>query len=105
MDLGYGIRDPGSGTIPDPGSRGQKGTGSRIRIRNTEGNHGACDTVPLLFQEKLLPRVLLANRHENFHREIMELVTLSLYCFGRSCSQGSCWPTGVRPSTGKSWSL
>jgi hypothetical protein len=34
-----GIRDPGSGKkpfrIPDPGSRGQKGTGSRIRIRNT----------------------------------------------------------------------
>ncbi len=33
------IWDPGSGTrekpIPDPGSRGQKGTGSRIRIRNT----------------------------------------------------------------------
>ena len=31
--------DPRSGirkkTIPDPGSRGQKGTGSRIRIRNT----------------------------------------------------------------------
>ncbi len=31
--------DPGSGIrkkiIPDPGSRGQKGTGSRIRIRNT----------------------------------------------------------------------
>ncbi len=39
MDLGSGIRDPGSGIrkkpIPDPGSRGQKGTGSRIRIRNT----------------------------------------------------------------------
>ncbi len=36
---GFGIRDPRSGirkkTIPDPGSRGQKGTGSRIRIRNT----------------------------------------------------------------------
>ncbi len=36
---GSGIRDPGSGIrkkpIPDPGSRGQKGTGSRIRIRNT----------------------------------------------------------------------
>ncbi len=35
----FGIRDPGSGKnlfrIPDPGSRGQKGTGSRIRIRNT----------------------------------------------------------------------
>ena len=37
MVLGSGIRDPGSGKkpIPDPGSRGQKGTGSRIRIRNT----------------------------------------------------------------------
>jgi hypothetical protein len=39
------IRDvhPGCGSwflpIPDPGSRGQKGTGSRIRIRNTVGNH------------------------------------------------------------------
>ncbi len=34
------IWDPGSRIrkkpIPDPGSRGQKGTGSRIRIRNTE---------------------------------------------------------------------
>ncbi len=30
-DPGSEIRDP----IPDPGSRGQKGTGSRIRIRNT----------------------------------------------------------------------
>jgi hypothetical protein len=29
---GYGIREK---PIPDPGSRGQKGTGSRIRIRNT----------------------------------------------------------------------
>ena len=28
LDLGYLL-------IPDPGSRGQKGTGSRIRIRNT----------------------------------------------------------------------
>jgi hypothetical protein len=37
-----GIRDPGSGKnlfpIPDPGSRGQKGTRSRIRIRNTAPN-------------------------------------------------------------------
>jgi hypothetical protein len=36
----FGIRDPRSGIrkkpIPDPGSRGQKGTGSRIR--NTEYN-------------------------------------------------------------------
>jgi hypothetical protein len=41
-DPGSGIRDPGSGIrkkpIPDPGSRGQKGTGSRIRIRNTDRN-------------------------------------------------------------------
>jgi hypothetical protein len=39
MALGSGIRDPRSGIqkkpIPDPGSRGQKGTGSRIQIRNT----------------------------------------------------------------------
>jgi hypothetical protein len=33
--LGFGIRDPGKKLVPDPGSRGQKGTGSRIRIRNT----------------------------------------------------------------------
>ncbi len=37
---GFGIRDPGSEIrekkpILDPGSRGQKGTGSRIRIPNT----------------------------------------------------------------------
>ncbi len=35
MDLGSGIRKK---PIPDPGSRGQKGIGSRIRIRNTEKN-------------------------------------------------------------------
>jgi hypothetical protein len=38
-DPGSEIRDPGSGKnlfrIPDPGFRVQKGTGSRIRIRNT----------------------------------------------------------------------
>jgi hypothetical protein len=37
------VWDPGSGIrkkpIPDPGSRGQKGTGSRIRIRNTGGQY------------------------------------------------------------------
>jgi hypothetical protein len=32
MGLGSGIRKK---PIPDPGSRGQKGTGSRIRIRDT----------------------------------------------------------------------
>ncbi len=35
MALGSGIRKK---PIPDPGSRDQKGTGSRIRIRNTEKN-------------------------------------------------------------------
>jgi hypothetical protein len=34
MGLGSGIRKK---PIPDPGSRGQKGTVSRIRIRNTAG--------------------------------------------------------------------
>jgi hypothetical protein len=35
---------PGSGSlpIPDPGSRGQKGTGSRIRICNTASNEAFC---------------------------------------------------------------
>jgi hypothetical protein len=33
MGLGSGIRKK---SIPDPGSRGQKGTGSRILIRNTD---------------------------------------------------------------------
>jgi hypothetical protein len=35
MDLGSGIRKK---PIPDPESRGQKGTGSRNRIRNTALN-------------------------------------------------------------------
>ena len=36
MDLGSGIRKK---PIPDPGSRGQKGTGSPIRIRNTAAKY------------------------------------------------------------------
>ncbi len=36
MGLGSGIRDPEK---TYSGSRGQKGTGSRIRIRNTAPNH------------------------------------------------------------------
>jgi hypothetical protein len=35
MGWGSGIRDPGK-PLPDPGSRGQKGAGSQIRIRNTD---------------------------------------------------------------------
>jgi hypothetical protein len=44
-DPGYSSRiwipdtDPDFLPIPDPGSRGQNGTGSRIRIRNTVNNH------------------------------------------------------------------
>jgi len=37
MGLGSGIRDPEKKPIPDPGSRGKKGTGSRIR--NTVYNY------------------------------------------------------------------
>jgi hypothetical protein len=33
--LGSEIRDPEKKPIPYPGSSGEKGTGSRIRIRNT----------------------------------------------------------------------
>jgi hypothetical protein len=46
MGLGSGIRDPGSGQnlfwIPDPGSRGQKGTGSRIRNTSFGSNRKFC---------------------------------------------------------------
>ncbi len=45
--------------IPDPGSRGQKGTGSRItdrgsriRIRNTEDNYKPVNFVPLLLRKE-----------------------------------------------------
>ncbi len=38
MGLGSEIRDPEK-PIPDPRSRGQKGAGSRIRIRNTGGEY------------------------------------------------------------------
>ncbi len=47
--------DPGSGKnlhIPDPGSRGQKGTGSRIRIRNTG-----------ILESKLILTWIMVNRH------------------------------------------
>ncbi len=69
MVLGSGIRDPGSGTeirdpvsgknlfrIPDPGSRCQKGTGSRIRIRNTEEKYGFCFYVGELKHVKIIKK-------------------------------------------------
>jgi hypothetical protein len=46
------VWDPGSGKnlfrIPDPGSRGQKGNGARIRIRNTDfkGQFNSNGTAP-----------------------------------------------------------
>jgi hypothetical protein len=53
-----GIRDPGSGIrkkpIPDPGSRGQKGTGSRFRIRNNVEYHRLVE-VPKPFYFLLIP--------------------------------------------------
>jgi hypothetical protein len=54
QNYGFGkIRDPRSGIrkkpIPDPGSRGQKGTGSRIRIRNTEKKYDNKFFSPLSF--------------------------------------------------------
>jgi hypothetical protein len=45
MDLGSGIRKK---PIPDPGSRGQKGNGSRIRIRNTGSKFGKATNSILL---------------------------------------------------------
>ncbi len=48
----FGIRDPRSGIrkkpIPDPGSRGQKGT--RSRIRNTVYNTFSCSIIPIWIQ-------------------------------------------------------
>ncbi len=44
----FGIRDPGSRkkTIPDPGSRGQKGTGSRIRNTGKNQDPGSGINIP-----------------------------------------------------------
>ncbi len=41
---------PGSGSwlFTHPGSRGQKGTGSRIRIRNTDSKLNQCAWIPVL---------------------------------------------------------
>ncbi len=40
MGFGSGIRDPGSGKpISDPGSRGQKGTGSGYQIPDPDPQH------------------------------------------------------------------
>jgi hypothetical protein len=77
MDLGSGIRDPGSGKnlfwIPDPGSRGQKGTGSRIRIRNT-GNRIRIEIVAD-------PQTLVMNLHRAMQKhESPERAVLSIIC-------------------------
>ncbi len=61
MGLVSGIRKK---PIPDPGSRGKKGTGSRIRIRNTE-KYPFCFIKSLeqlkIFKKGLVPYVGLEN--------------------------------------------
>jgi hypothetical protein len=56
MGLGSGIWDPGS-RLSEPVFRGQKGTGSRIRIRNTgisaidclcSESYAACGRAPIM---------------------------------------------------------
>jgi hypothetical protein len=51
MGLGSGIRKK---PIPDPGSRGQKGTGSRIRLRNTGKKFSLLPTCQIILQAKML---------------------------------------------------
>ncbi len=64
-DSGSGIRDPGSGKnlfrIPNPVSRGQKGTGSRIRILNTGADTPwvSCSTGGLSIQLRQLWQQIL----------------------------------------------
>jgi hypothetical protein len=59
MVLGSGIRDP------DSGSRGQKGTGSRIRIRNTASCRLPSTMSPVHLPPPPLPWV---NKYRNtFH--------------------------------------
>jgi hypothetical protein len=55
--------DPGFGYLTHPGSRGQKGTGSRIRIRNT-GFFSALDLrfdLDLFFVTRTVMRVKQQN--------------------------------------------
>jgi hypothetical protein len=51
------VDHPGYGflPIPDPASRGQKGTGSRIRIRNTELKHVLQLKIIFLITEPIQP--------------------------------------------------
>jgi hypothetical protein len=60
MSLGSGIwRKP----IPDPGSRGQKGTGSRIRIRNTGRKMLKQDNIPEVKTIRLKTRRMVKGIH------------------------------------------
>jgi hypothetical protein len=49
MGLGSGIQKK---TIPDPGYKGQKGTGSRIRIRHTAKHTDFCKVRQITCQWK-----------------------------------------------------
>jgi hypothetical protein len=78
IGLGSGIRKK---TIPDPGSRGQKGIGSRIRIRNT----GLVMDCLTLFVGKMLPacNAVAANFFDlaliNLHSERIRLSHISVH--------------------------
>jgi hypothetical protein len=95
---GIGIRYPGSGInpFPDPGSesRGQKGTGSRNRIRNTVTYHANIDfSVPdSVADPKLLFRI-------RFRIRIRPLVS-----FGFGSGFGSGFESGFGSGSGfESW--
>ncbi len=55
---GLFIPDPDFLPIPDPGSRGQKGTGSRIWIPNTAFNYQSTVLTTLLDVSRYVPTVL-----------------------------------------------
>jgi hypothetical protein len=76
MDFGSGIRKK---PIPDPGSRGQKATGSRIRIRNTaipDPQH--CLTIKYNFRTKILLFVTARSDHDpSTHGSVLVLLPVS----------------------------
>ncbi len=77
------VLDPGSEIrkkpFPDPGSRGQKGTGSRIRIRNTAKKGNYCNmiqcsgSVPYDFGSTGSGSVLQLFERISFHQQAKEL--------------------------------
>jgi hypothetical protein len=52
--------------IPDPGSRGQKGTGSRIRIRHTDDEKNVCSKALCAVEEEQLLDSVMDCGHGNW---------------------------------------